>query len=195
MPGGWSELTQAQPQSSCQLANLLAGFPGWLSLQVAEAVLILGAFPDIGEGAKKTRSPQRCCPWGWYAGRLRGWGFGGGVLVLVGTAERRVSVFSSRICPAALLEDSREPSSAALLCFQKVQAYLCCCHFECPHLSVAQQWVGNYAQNQKLCPGGEDTGKVVDAGCCLDAKLTLHPLVWVTACDGAPDVESRCPFG
>lgn len=54
MPGGWSELTQAQPQSSCQLANLLAGFPGWLSLQVAEAVLSLGAFPDIGEGAKKT---------------------------------------------------------------------------------------------------------------------------------------------
>lgn len=31
---------------------------------------------------------------------------------------------------------------------------------------------------------------MVDAGCCLDAKLTLHPLVSVTACDRAPDVES-----
>lgn len=97
MPGGCSELTQAQPRSSCQLANLLAGFPGWLSLQVGEAVLILGAFPDIGEGAKKTCGPQRCCPWGWYAGRLRGWGFGGGALVLVATAGRRVSVCSSRV--------------------------------------------------------------------------------------------------
>lgn len=31
------ELAKAQPWSSRQLANLLAGFPGWLSLQVGEA--------------------------------------------------------------------------------------------------------------------------------------------------------------
>lgn len=147
MPGGWSELTQAQPQSSCQLANLLAGFPGWLSLQVAEAVLILGAFPDIREGAKKTRGPQRCCPWGWYAGRLRGWGFGGGALVLVGTAERRVSVFSSRLSARQpCLKTPESPRQqlffSASRRFRLLFAVVIC---KCPHLSVAQQWVGNYA--------------------------------------------------
>ena len=110
MPGGCSELAKAQPRSSRQLANLLAGFPGWLSLQVGEAVLILGAFPDIGMGTKKTRGPQRRCPWGWYAGRLSGWGFGGGALVLV-AREKGECLFLPSICLAALLEDSRSPES------------------------------------------------------------------------------------
>lgn len=60
IPGqGGPVWTQTGPaQSCCQLANLLAGFSGWLSLQVGEAVLSHGAFPDIGEGAKKTQGPR-----------------------------------------------------------------------------------------------------------------------------------------
>ena len=38
-------------------------------------------------------------------------------------------------------------------------------------------------------------GKEVDAGCCVDGEVTLRLLVCVTPCDGAPDVESMCPFG
>lgn len=57
--GGWSGLMPPHPCSCCQLADLLSG---WLSLQVGEAVISHGAFPDFGETARKTYSPQRHYP-------------------------------------------------------------------------------------------------------------------------------------
>lgn len=59
MLGDWSGLIQPHPWSHCQLAHLLASFLGWLFLQVGEAMLSHGAFPDNGETARKTQSPQR----------------------------------------------------------------------------------------------------------------------------------------
>lgn len=57
--GDWSGLTQPRPWSHCQLANLLASFLGWLFLQVGEALLSPGAFPDNGEAAgEDPQSPE-----------------------------------------------------------------------------------------------------------------------------------------
>lgn len=56
--GGWSGLTQPHPRrSSCQLANLLAGFAGWFSMVVGEALISHGTFPVIVETARRTFAP------------------------------------------------------------------------------------------------------------------------------------------
>lgn len=85
----------APSRSCCQLVNLLASFPGWLSLQVGEAELSHGAFPNIGETARNTHSPLKHCLGVGVLRRISGGRFGGGTAVLVATARRREHIYSS----------------------------------------------------------------------------------------------------
>lgn len=71
---------------------------------------------------------------------------------------------------------------------------------KCSHQSYGRAVGRNYAQHQKRCPGRaemEGDGWMWDVGCCIDGKVTLCLLGYMTECDWLEslDVQSVCLFG